>query len=86
MFKDQSESSFLRQREALKTVIEKSSANVITKTLKIASSDLFKGERSKLKTFLLQIEMNICFNKSQFKSDTDKVLYTATYLRDHAAK
>ena len=60
--------------------------SVIIKTLKIALINLFKSERSRLKSFLLQIKMNICFNKSQFKTDADKVLYTATYLRDYAAK
>ena len=61
-------------------------ASVITKTLKIASLNLFKGKRSKLKPFLLQVKMNICFNKLQFKIDTDKVLYAATYLQDYTAK
>ena len=37
---------------------------VITKTLKIASLNLFKSERSRLKPFLLQVEMNIHFNKA----------------------
>ena len=45
-------------REVLETV-----DSVIIKTLKIALPDLFKGERSRLKPFLLQVEMNICFNK-----------------------
>ena len=76
----------LRQREVLKTVIEEFSAPVVIKILKIVLSDLFRGERSKVKTFLLQVEMNIHLNESQFKLDTDKVLYTVTYLRDYAAK
>ena len=86
MFKNQSESSFSKQQEGLKTIIDKAVTLVITKTLKIALSDLFKRERSKLKTFLLQVEMNICFNKSQFKLNADKVLYTATYLQDYTVK
>ncbi len=76
----------MKQREVLKTVIEKLSTSVVVKTLKIALSDLFRGERSKLKTFLLQIKMNICFNESQFKLNTDKVMYTAIYLKDYTVK
>ena len=68
-------------REILKTV-----SSVIIKTLKIALSNLFKSERSRLKSFLLQVKMNICFNELQFKIDADKVLYTAIYLRDYTAK
>ena len=82
MFKDWSESSSFKKREKLRTVPEMSEVEtpVVTKILKIALSDLFKGERSRFKPFLLQVEMNICFNKLQFKTDTDKVLYTVTYL------
>ena len=59
---------------------------IIIKILKIASLDVFKSERDKLKPFLLQIEINVQFNKSQFKSDTNKMLYTVIYLRDNAVK
>ena len=61
-------------------------SSVIIKILKIALPDLFKSERSRLKPFLLQIKMNIHFNKLQFKTDTDKMLYTATYLQNYAVK
>ena len=61
-------------------------SSVIIKILKIALLNLFKRERSKLKSFLLQVEMNICFNKLQFKTDANKVLYTVTYLQNYAAK
>ena len=53
---------------------------VVIKTLKIALPNLFKSERSRLKSFLLQVEMNIYFNEPQFKTDADKMLYTTTYL------
>ena len=86
MFKNQSEFSFLKQREELKTVVKRVTSLMITKTLKIVLSDLFKRERSKLKTFLLQIKMNIHFNELQFKSDINKVLYAVIYLRDYTAK
>ena len=68
-------------QEVLKTV-----RSVIIKILKIALLNLLKGERSRLKSFLLQVKMKICFNKLQFKIDADKVLYTVTYLRDYTAK
>ena len=86
MFKDQSESFFLRQRKGLRTVMKEAASSVIIKTLKIALSDLFKKERSKLKTFLLQFKMNIHFNELQFKLDADKMLYTAMYLRNYTVK
>ena len=72
----------------MKTVREvlKTAGSVVIKTLKIALLNLFKREKSHLKPFLLQVEMNIYFNEPQFKIDTDKVLYTAIYLRDYAAK
>ena len=66
--------------------MKEAASSVIIKTLKIVPLNLFKKERSKLKPFLLQIKMNVHFNKLQFKTDTDKVLYAATYLRDHAVK
>ena len=66
--------------------ILKTAGSVITKILKITSLNLFKSKRSRLKSFLLQIKMNICFNKLQFKTDADKVFYTATYLRNYAVK
>ena len=68
-------------RKVLETV-----DSVVIKTLKIALLNLFKRERSHLKPFLLQVEMNIHFNKPQFKMNINKVLYTATYLRNYAAK
>ena len=72
----------------MKTVREISEVtdSVIIKILKIALLNLFKSERSRLKPFLLQVEMNIQFNKLQFKLNINKVLYTVTYLRNYAAK
>ena len=88
MSKDQSESSSFKKREKIKTVREvlEVADSVVTKTFKIALSNLFKRERSKLKPFLLQVEMNIQFNESQFKSKADKVLYITIYLQDHTVK
>ena len=59
---------------------------MIIKILKIVLLNLFKGERSRLKPFLLQIKMNIYFNELQFKTDINKVLYAVTYLQDYAVK
>ena len=72
----------------MKTVREvlETAGSVVTKTLKIALLNLFKSERSRLKPFLLQVEMNIHFDESQFKTDADKMLYITTYLRNYTAK
>ena len=72
----------------MKTIREISEVidSVVTKILKIALFNLFKSERGRLKSFLLQIEMNIQFNEPQFKLNADKVLYTIIYLQDHTAK
>ena len=88
MLKDQSKSSSSKQRERMKTVREvlRAVSSVVIKTLKIALSNLFKKERSCLKPFLLQVEMNNQFNKPQFKTEADKILYTAIYLKDYTAK
>ena len=72
----------------MKTVREilETTESVITKTLKIVLSNLFKSERSRLKPFLLQVKINIYFNEFQFKINADKMLYTATYLRNYTVK
>ena len=64
----------------------KAVSSVIIKTLKIALLNLFKSKRSRLKSFLLQVKMNIHFNKLQVKTDADKMLYIVTYLRNYAVK
>ena len=61
-------------------------APVITKTFKIALLNVFKEVKRKLEPFLFQIKMNVYFNKPQFKNNTNKVLYTAIYLKDNAVK
>ena len=59
---------------------------MIIKTFKIAHFNVFKRKREKLKVFLLQININIRFNKAQFKLKVNKILYTVTYLRDNTVK
>ena len=59
---------------------------MIIKTLKIVFLDLFRDERSKLKPFLLQVEINIHFNKPQFKTNADKMLYITVYLSNYTVK
>lgn len=46
----------------------------------------FDGTQSKLEDFLLQVETQFHFHPSWFVSEADKVLYTAAFLRDKAAK
>ena len=82
MSEDQFKSFSFKKQEKIKTVREVLEIinPVITKILKIALLNLFKSERNRLKPFLLQVKMNICFNKLQFKTDANKVLYTTIYL------
>ena len=62
------------------------SAYIVIKILKIAHSNIFKKKRERLKVFLLQIKIKIRFNETQFKSKVDKILYTATYLKNNIIK
>jgi hypothetical protein len=56
----------------------------IHKELKIQLPDTFHRERSKLKHFLMQVDLYIGFNMARFASDTEKVLWIATLLRGPA--
>ena len=88
MSKDRLEFSSFKKRERMKTVQEvlEVVSSVIIKIFKIALLNLFKSERSRLKSFLLQVKINICFNELQFKMNTDKILYAVTYLQNYTAK
>ena len=46
--------------------------------------DEFKGDRTKLKSFLTQCELFIGFNSAQFSNDSEKVLQVVTLLRGAA--
>ena len=43
--------------------------------------DEFKGDQTKLKSFLTQCELFIGFNLAQFSNDSEKVLQVVTLLR-----
>ena len=51
---------------------------------KVASPEHFTGQRNKLKTFLTQVTMVITLQPSRFTTETSKVFYTGSYLRDTA--
>jgi hypothetical protein len=54
------------------------------KDLKMSTPDTFSGDRSKLKAFLIQVELFIGFNSTRFNSDTERVLWTTALLRGAA--
>ncbi|APA10028.1 hypothetical protein sscle_05g047980 [Sclerotinia sclerotiorum 1980 UF-70] len=58
----------------------------VFKTLKIALSDRFTGNRQELETFLLQLEIYFQFNQDKFNNDADKSVWAASYLRGEAVK
>ena len=53
----------------------------IHKDLKIQVPDTYYRERSKLKHFMVQVDLFIGFNSTRFASDTKKVLWIVTLLR-----
>ena len=53
----------------------------IYKDFKVKVPDTFLEKRSKLKYFLLQVDLYIGFYITRFVSDTKKVAWTATLLR-----
>ena len=63
------------------SILSVPSTGAIHKDLKVKVPDTFSGERSKLKHFLLQVNLYIGFYVTRFVSDTEKVAWTATLLR-----
>jgi Retrotransposon gag protein/Zinc knuckle len=57
----------------------------LNKELKIPLPDVYYGDRSKFKQFMIQVELYIGFNAARFASDTEKVLWVCTLLRGSAA-
>jgi Domain of unknown function (DUF4939) len=54
------------------------------KDLKINAPDKYGGERSKLKGFLIQVDLYFTFNSTRFKSETERVLYVVSRLERDA--
>jgi hypothetical protein len=50
----------------------------------IKDPDVFTGNRTDLENFILQLRLAILGKPSQFRDDTSKVLYAASYMRDSA--
>jgi len=59
-------------------------AHIGVKPPKVALPDTFSGERSKLKAFLVQLELYMRFNQATLRNEADKILFASTYLRGGA--
>lgn len=56
----------------------------IDKNLKVKVPDSFSGERSKLRGFLIQVDLYLTFNNKRFASDTERILWVVTLLQGAA--
>ena len=56
----------------------------INKELKYKSIELFTGDRNKLQGFILQLRLYEKFNREQFRSQTERVLWAVTLLEGKA--
>jgi hypothetical protein len=54
------------------------------KDVKIEHPASYGGERSKLKGFLVQVDLYLSFYSTRFNSDTERVLYVVTLLKGEA--
>src|SRR5438045_5078441 len=54
------------------------------KPVKVPLLDPFHGDRSKLKQFLMQVDLYITFNQKKFKSDHSKAMWTSSFLKGTA--
>ncbi|MBN6742953.1 DUF4939 domain-containing protein [Acidithiobacillus sp. MC6.1] len=54
------------------------------KDLKINAPEKYGGESSKLKGFLIQVDLYFTFNSTRFKSETERVLYVVSLLERDA--
>ncbi|KFY90765.1 hypothetical protein V500_04970 [Pseudogymnoascus sp. VKM F-4518 (FW-2643)] len=53
--------------------------------LKIAFPDTFNGDRKKLKSFLIQVELWMAFNAKHFTQEVEQVLWAVALLRGPAS-
>jgi hypothetical protein len=54
-------------------------------SLKVAFPDTFDGNRKKLKSFIIQIELWLAFNSKHFVHDVDRILWVVALLRGSAS-
>lgn len=54
------------------------------KDIKMNAPEPYGGERSKLKGFLVQLDLYLAFHSSRFSSDTERVLFVVTLLKGEA--
>jgi hypothetical protein len=57
-----------------------------TRRPKVKKPDTFHGERTKLRGFLVQLEIYFSNQEKEFEHDRAKILYTTSLLRDAAEK
>jgi hypothetical protein len=55
-----------------------------TAQFKVASPDLYYGDRKKLRQFLQQVKLNFLFHPESVNTEEKKVVYASTYLRGAA--
>ncbi|KFY05968.1 hypothetical protein V491_08927 [Pseudogymnoascus sp. VKM F-3775] len=60
-------------------------ATDLPSTVKVAFPDTFDGNRKKLKSFMIQVELWLAFNAKYFTRDVDKILWTVALLRGSAS-
>lgn len=53
-------------------------------SFKLKEPDVFKGEASKLESFLTQLELNVRLAPQKFPIEELKIMYAVTFLRDNA--
>jgi hypothetical protein len=53
--------------------------------LKIAFPDTFNGDRKKLKSFLIQVELWMAFNSKHFTQEVEQILWAVALLRGPAS-
>jgi len=52
--------------------------------LKVPAPNVFTGKREKLQAFLAKLKLYIEFNQARFRSEMNKSLFTALYLKNAA--
>ena len=54
------------------------------KDVKVKAPEPFKGERSKLKGFIIRVDLYFTFYSTHFKSDIERILYVISVLKGEA--
>lgn len=57
-----------------------------TKPPKVSTPETFDGNQGRLEDFKLQVQLYFFFNRAQFATESEKVLYASSFLRGKAAR